>query len=207
MAPEQAAADPHIDHRVDIYAVGAMGYELLTGRAAVHRPVLARGAGGARHPAARADHLPATGDLDRPGRHRDEVPGQARRGPLADADELVTQLEQQLTPSGGMTPTQTQTVATATGIRATHPGGRCSAPWYSQSSRVAFFSGGAARDEIPVLGKRSAVTLESGLETNAAISPDGKLVAYSRITPAESRLVVQQLAGGEPVTVARGPAW
>src|SRR6266496_1010470 len=32
MAPEQAAADPHLDHRVDIYAVGAMGYELLAGR-------------------------------------------------------------------------------------------------------------------------------------------------------------------------------
>ena len=32
MAPEQAAADPHMDHRADIYAVGAMGYELLTGR-------------------------------------------------------------------------------------------------------------------------------------------------------------------------------
>jgi serine/threonine-protein kinase len=31
MAPEQAAADPHLDHRVDIYAVGAMGYELLAG--------------------------------------------------------------------------------------------------------------------------------------------------------------------------------
>src|SRR6266508_2477298 len=31
MAPEQAAADPHLDHRVDIYAVGTMGYELLTG--------------------------------------------------------------------------------------------------------------------------------------------------------------------------------
>jgi serine/threonine-protein kinase len=31
MAPEQAAADPTADHRVDIYAFGAMGYELLTG--------------------------------------------------------------------------------------------------------------------------------------------------------------------------------
>jgi tetratricopeptide (TPR) repeat protein len=31
MAPEQATADPHLDHRVDIYALGVMGYEMLAG--------------------------------------------------------------------------------------------------------------------------------------------------------------------------------
>ncbi|MGD8726785.1 MAG: protein kinase, partial [Gemmatimonadales bacterium] len=33
MSPEQAAGDPNIDHRADIYAVGAMAYEMLSGRA------------------------------------------------------------------------------------------------------------------------------------------------------------------------------
>lgn len=32
MSPEQASADPLTDHRTDIYAVAAMGYEMLTGR-------------------------------------------------------------------------------------------------------------------------------------------------------------------------------
>jgi serine/threonine-protein kinase len=32
MAPEQATADPDIDHRADIYGVGALAYEMLTGR-------------------------------------------------------------------------------------------------------------------------------------------------------------------------------
>jgi serine/threonine-protein kinase len=32
MAPEQAAADPTVDHRADIYSFGCLAYEVLTGR-------------------------------------------------------------------------------------------------------------------------------------------------------------------------------
>jgi serine/threonine protein kinase len=31
MAPEQGAGDPDTDQRADLYALGAMAYELITG--------------------------------------------------------------------------------------------------------------------------------------------------------------------------------
>jgi tetratricopeptide (TPR) repeat protein/tRNA A-37 threonylcarbamoyl transferase component Bud32 len=114
MAPEQAAADPHVDHRADLYAVGAMAYEMLCG----HPPFT-----GMTPQAMLAAHVtqapqPVSG-------HRPAVP-QALNALVmrclekkpADrvqrADELLTQLQAMSTPTGGMAPTGTTTISSGT---------------------------------------------------------------------------------------------
>ncbi len=107
MAPEQAAADPHIDHRADIYAVGAVAYELLTGRP----PFL-----GTTPQMILSAHM--TDAPDPVTKYRDAVPPVLEQLVLkclekkaADrwqsADELLPQLEALATPSGGTTPVGT----------------------------------------------------------------------------------------------------
>ncbi|MGH7536344.1 MAG: protein kinase domain-containing protein, partial [Gemmatimonadales bacterium] len=203
MAPEQAAADPHLDHRVDIYALGAMGYELLTGSPPFtgHSSQEVLAAHVTQQPEPVSNRRPAV-----PAALAAIIMKCLAKRPAdrwQSAEELVAQLEQQLTPSGGITPTQTRpTSAVALG--------RASVWRYTIAGVVVVALAAAGlllarrpAGDLPQLGKRSALTLDPGLEMNPALSPDGKLVAYSRMTPAETRLVVQQLAGGEPVTVAR----
>jgi len=206
MAPEQAAADPHLDHRVDIYALGAMGYELLTGRPPF------TGLSSHEVLAAHVTQTPQEVSALRPAvpealaaiimKCLAKRPADRWQG----ADELLAQLEQQLTPTVGTTPTQTRPM-TAAALEQRSP----ARPWGIGILLVlALLGGGLLLSRRPAgvilaLGKRSAVTLDPGLELNPTVSPDGKLVAYSRGTPSETRLVVQQLAGGEPVTVAHWP--
>ncbi len=101
MAPEQAAADPNVDHRADIYAFGVLAYEMLAG----HPPF-----SGAPQQVMAA-HVTQTpvGLLH----HRPDVPD-----PLAELvmaclakepgsrpqrlDEVVGRLESVVTPSGGV---------------------------------------------------------------------------------------------------------
>ena len=117
MSPEQAAADPHIDHRSDIYAVGVMAYELLTGQppfvGATPQSVLAAHVTQAPDPVAnRRPGLP-------PGLDAVIMRCLAKRP--ADrwqtADELHSALEVFGTPSSGITPTQTRPTAAAGGNR------------------------------------------------------------------------------------------
>jgi serine/threonine-protein kinase len=106
MAPEQASADPHVDHRVDIYAVGALAYELLTGR-----PVFIR----ATARAVLAAHM--TEPPVPISKRRETVPPALEAVVMRclekkpgdrwqSAEDLLPQLEALVTPGGGTTPAQ-----------------------------------------------------------------------------------------------------
>ena len=107
MAPEQAAGDPHVDQRADIYAVGAMAYEMLSGQ-----PPFT-----GNPQAVLAKHI--TEAPTAVTTHRSTVPpalseiilrclAKKPADRYQQADELIPQLDALLTPSGGMTPTTAQ---------------------------------------------------------------------------------------------------
>ena len=113
MAPEQAAADPHIDHRADIYAVGALAYELLSGQppftGATPQMVLSAHVTETPTPvtAHRAAVHPALAQIVM--RCLEKKPADRWQS----AEELLHQLEAATTPSVGITPTDTRPVTAA----------------------------------------------------------------------------------------------
>ncbi len=104
MAPEQAVADPHIDHRADIYAVGVLAYELLAGRppftGTTPQMVLSAHVTEAPEPITkfRATVPPPLARLVM--KCLEKKPADRWQS----ADELLTQLEALTTPSGGTVP-------------------------------------------------------------------------------------------------------
>jgi TolB-like protein/tRNA A-37 threonylcarbamoyl transferase component Bud32 len=119
MSPEQAMGETDVDHRSDIYAVGALAYEMLTGEPPFDR--------------ATAQAILSAHVLDEP---EDVTEKRANVPPVlgelimrclqkdkADrwqsAEEMLPLLETAATPSGGMTPTDTRPLKAARGRRRT----------------------------------------------------------------------------------------
>ena len=112
MAPEQASADPQMDGRVDIYAIGIMAYEMLTGYTPFH------GLNPQQTLAAHMTREPTPVGKQRKGMSPalEAVIMRCLEKRPADrfqtADELFAAFEP-LATSGGMTPTSTQPVKAA----------------------------------------------------------------------------------------------
>jgi serine/threonine-protein kinase len=106
MAPEQAVADPHVDHRADLYAFGVVAYELLAGRppftGTTPQQVLAAHVTSAAEPVATHRAMPPVLAV-LVMRCLEKRPADRWQS----AEELISQLEAVLTPSGGVTPTAT----------------------------------------------------------------------------------------------------
>ncbi|MEO6056598.1 MAG: protein kinase [Gemmatimonadales bacterium] len=204
MAPEQALADPQLDHRVDIYAVGVLGYELLTGQPPFH---------GATPQEVLAAHV--TRPAEPITMHRPAVPP-ALSGILmkclekrpADrwqsAEVLGGQLEAHATSSN-----DSATVRT-TPLSALGPRKRGVPSWLGWVGAGALVAAGAfalslrrSEPELLVLGKRAAVTSAPEWEIHPSLSPDGKMLAYTSVGNAPPRLLLRQIDGGNPVVVSQ----
>jgi len=115
MSPEQAAADPRVDHRADIYAVGAMAYEMLCGRTPFVAPtpqgMLAAHIAEQPEPPSRYRNAipPAMNDLVL--RCLEKNPADR----IQTAEEVVARLTALSTPTGGSTPVMTTPVPTGRG--------------------------------------------------------------------------------------------
>jgi eukaryotic-like serine/threonine-protein kinase len=126
MAPEQAAADPHVDHRADIYAVGALAYEMLAGRAPFIAPTPQ--AMLAAHITQAPDPIVRLRPTVSPALNAVLMRCLEKRAAdrWQSASELAAQLESVATPTAGMTPAATQPVVISSGteaaIRRSHPG-------------------------------------------------------------------------------------
>ena len=215
MAPEQATADPGIDHRADLYALGVLGYELIAGR-----PPFSGRTSQETLAAQVTQQPPPLGALRPtcpPGlesvlmRCLEKRPADRWQS----ADELLAQLEPLLTPSGGTTPAATRPVAAVAPPARTTPLRRWVAPavlLLALAAALAFFF---TRPPAELrLGRRVQLTLDPGLEIDPALSPDGELIAYAAGPLGQTRLYVRQVEGGTPVPLtragdgfAREPQW
>ena len=205
MAPEQATADPQMDGRVDIYALGVLAYEMLTGQPPFH------GLNPQQTLAAHVTQAPTPLGLRRPGLSPvlESVVMRCLEKRPADrfqtADDLVLALEPLTTPSGGTTPHATVPYQAA--VQPASPRSRRGALIAVGVVALAVAGWGASRLLAPKplnieVGKSRQVTRDPIPEIHVAISPDGREVAYqSGWSWTGSQIEVRDIEGGRPLSL------
>ncbi|HQR17771.1 MAG TPA: protein kinase [Gemmatimonadales bacterium] len=214
MAPEQATADPHVDHRADIYALGVLGYELLTGQPPFTGPspqaVIAAQVTQAPVPVMERRPAVPPGLAALIMRCLEKRPADRYQS----AAELLPLLEALTSPSGGTTPLGTapyQAMARRPRRRLAHAVGVVVVV-----ALMAWLASRAFRPAPAIIeiSNIRQVTREAEPEIHVAISPDGGEVAYESGYPGHTHIVVRDVSGGRPLPLTGDwegaqvlPAW
>jgi Tol biopolymer transport system component len=198
MAPEQAAGEGDVDHRADLYAVGILGYEMVSGTlpfggrraeevlaAQVARPAIPPAIRGTPAPPALVATIM---------RCLEKRPEDRWRS----AEDLLVQLEALLTPTGGTTPAGPGPVpATRAQVRRWR--------FAAIAAGVLMLVIGAelmlgGRKGPPVSPVERQLTF-AGNADMPRLSPDGQFFAYRVYEEDRERLMVQQVSGGPALEV------
>src|SRR3990172_7042820 len=191
MSPEQARGEA-IDHRSDIFGFGVVLYEMLTGTLPF------RGKTGTdtlsailRDPTPRLSGIESSEELqhvvNRCLAKDPEERYQTTKDLLADIRRIKRDTESGVR-SAAAPPARRTFLALGVLISAL----------VVVSGLVVFWPRAPERF-LPRVGRTIQVTREPGLEVDAAISPDGKLVAYAAGPLRATKIYVRQVAGGRPV--------
>ena len=198
MAPEQAAADPHLDHRVDIYALGVIGYELLSGSppflgTSAHQVLAAHMTHRPEHISTRRPTIPV-GLATIIMRCLEKRPADRPQT----ADEIVRTLEAMITPAEGVTPTGSRPVPKVSTTSARWP------LWIAgailTAVLVAVLWRGRGVNASASAARHTRLTYLGNI-VQQQISPDGELLAY--VEEADTSLLnVKDLRAGSVIPIA-----
>jgi Tol biopolymer transport system component len=210
MSPEQAMGERGLDARTDVYALGCVTYEMLTGEAPFTGPT--------------AQAIVAKVMTDRP----KPLVAQRHTIPPNVEDAVLTALEKLPADRYGsaaeFSAAMARTDTASRSAQRAKPGGRFARPrWVLAAGGLAVAAAAfglgtavARRGAAPIVtfGRATKVTYDPGLEIHPAISPDGRAVAYAAGTSVALRVFVRQVAGGRatPLTndsleVESSPSW
>jgi serine/threonine protein kinase/Tol biopolymer transport system component len=186
MAPEQAAGGL-VDHRADIYAIGVLAYELLSGRPPFMDDSKARHDERVtdairRLPRARADVTSLLSGVI--ARCLAELPQDRWQS----ADQLLAALDASV--SDGVLATYRRHSVRPTALAVALVGAVSAVAlvvaWRRERTAIVPLS----------VGRATQLTSERGLEVQPSVSPDGKYVAYAVGHSLRMRIAVKPLAGG-----------